>query len=108
MTNWVEKEGYSTKYLASNDEIDCKNSEIQLVRLKKGKYSHYHKKKTEIFYFIKGYGKAIIDGKEIFLKSGTFIIVKPNVRHTFINESENILEAINIKTNNDPKDTYAD
>ena len=69
---------------------------------------HYHKKKTEIFYFIKGYGKAIIDGKEIFLKSGTFIIVKPNVRHTFINESENILEAINIKTNNDPKDTYAD
>ncbi len=106
--NWINKEGYSTKILASGSKINCKGCEIQLVRFQKGKYSHYHKKKTEFFYFTKGRGRVIIDGKERVLSEGSIVIVKPNQRHTFMNDSNELLQAIMLKTNNSPRDTYTD
>lgn len=105
---WIEKEGYSTRLLAGGSDIGCGGCEIQLIRFRKGKYSHYHRKKTEFFYFTGGCGKVIVDGKEKNISEGTVIIVKPNQRHIFVNESKEVLEAVMVKTNNDPEDTFTD
>jgi quercetin dioxygenase-like cupin family protein len=105
---WIKKSGYSTFLLENENELDSPGSEIQLVRFEEGKYAHYHKKKTEYFYFLKGKGKAIINGEEIIIKQGTSILVKPNTIHTFISDPTEPLEAIQMKTNNVVEDTYSD
>jgi len=108
MSDWAEKEGYSTRILAKEIDLDSKGCEIQLVRIKKGKYSHYHKRKTESFFIIKGVGRVIIDSQEQVIREGSHLIIKPYVRHTFVNDSKDIIEAIMMKTNNDSDDTYRD
>lgn len=103
---WVKKDGYRTKILANAEDLSSPKAEIQLVRFLKGKYSHYHKRKTEFFFFLAGEGKVKVDKKEIKLKAGSYLLVKPNTVHTFINESQEALEAIMFKTNSSPKDTF--
>lgn len=109
MSNWIQKEGYDTNIVATEDQLSSSGVEIQLFRFRQGKFEHYHKRKTEFFYFTGGSGKVVIDGKEQLLEVGTMLLIHPNTRHTFINESEEkVLEGIMVKTNNDPQDTYRD
>lgn len=104
----VKKEGYETTELADEKALACFGTQIQLVRFLEGKYEHYHKKKTEFFYFLKGKGKVLMEGKEIPLQEGVSVLVKPGVKHTFIRESREPLEAIMFKTNSSPDDTFTD
>lgn len=109
MSNWEIKDGYDTKILATASELNAPGVEIQLFRFRKGKFNHYHKKKTEFFYFTAGIGKVILDGEERSLFTGSELFVLPGVRHTFVNESEELLlEGIMTKTNSDPNDTFFD
>jgi len=107
MEDWVDKGGYMTKLLAEED-LDCKGCQVQLGRLKpgSGKYSHYHKKKTEAFYILKGLGRVTLDDNETILKPGVFVLIKPNVKHLFANEGTDVMEYLMIKTNNDKDDTF--
>ena len=109
MSNWIKKEGYETKLLVAAEELNVPGVEIQLFRFHHGKFSHYHKKKTEFFYFTSGEGKVIVDGQERKLSPGVSLLISPGVRHMFVNESKDtLLEGIMTKTNNDPLDTYSD
>lgn len=110
MLNWIDKGEYATCLLANEEYLGCKGSEVLLGKFKskKGKFPHYHKKKTEFFYILKGNGKVIIDGNEQELKPGVSVVIKPNQRHEFINESSEEMECLLLKTNNDPDDTYTD
>lgn len=109
MNDWIEKDGYDTCILAKEDLLNAAGIEIQLFRFRKGKFAHYHKVKTEFFYFTAGTGKVFLDGKEENLRPGSTLLVRPGLRHMFVNESnEQLLEGIMIKTNNDPSDTYTD
>lgn len=103
---WVEKEGYATEQLASADDLRAPGCDIQRVRFYNGKGTHYHGRRTEFFYFTGGTGKAVVDGREVPLSAGTVLIVKPGQRHSFVNEGKNTLDALVVKTNNDPKDTF--
>ena len=106
MSRWIKKNGYETFNLATENDLDGKETQLQLVRFHTGKHGHYHKRKTEFFYFTKGEGKVIINNEEKKLTQGGWLLVKPNVYHTFINESENPLEAIMFKTNHQSEDTF--
>ena len=109
MTDWEVKEGYDTCIVAEEDDLASPGTEVQLFRFRKGKFAHYHKKKTEFFYFTAGEGKVILDEEEIPLSTGTTLLIKPFQKHTFINESDEImLEGIMIKTNNDYTDTFTE
>jgi quercetin dioxygenase-like cupin family protein len=109
MDSWIEKDGYDTCLLASADELNAEATEIQQFRFRKGKFDHYHKAKTEFFYFTAGIGKVFLNGREQELRPGTTLVVQPGVRHMFVNESDDqMLEGIMVKTNNDPSDTYRD
>lgn len=109
MEEWKAKDGYDTRVLAGPTEMSAPGVEIQLLRFHHGKFEHYHKRKTEFFYFTGGAGKVVLEGEERALGPGSFLVVRPGVRHTFINESRDVLlEGIMVKTNNDPTDTYRD
>jgi len=107
---WIDKGGYITKQLAAEDDLDCKGCEMQLVRYKPGdgKYSHYHKKKTEIFYCLEGLGRVTFKDREVILKPGVFLIVKPNEKHIFMNEGTKEMRCLMLKTNNEADDTFKD
>lgn len=94
--------------MADESDLSLKGTQIQLVHFKEGKYTHHHKHKTKFFYFIKGAGKMIIDNMEKKIVPGSSFLIKPNVKHTFINDSEGDLEAIMFKTNDAKDDTYTD
>lgn len=109
MSEWTKKDGYDTQILAGPAEMSAPGVEIQLLRFHGGKFEHYHKRKTEFFYFTAGQGKVLLDGKEQALGPGSFLVVRPGVKHTFINESSEVmLEGIMVKTNNDPSDICRD
>ncbi|MGO4669989.1 cupin domain-containing protein [Bosea sp. 2YAB26] len=47
---------------------------------------HSHDRHEEVIYFIKGKGRAVLDGKDVPLQPGTAIFVGKSRRHMFINE----------------------
>lgn len=49
---------------------------------------HYHPVHDEVLHFIRGKGKARIDGKEYVVEPGTTIFVGKNRRHMFINDGQ--------------------
>ena len=103
--DWIEKDGYKTLLLADGKDLNSPNAQAQIVRFGKGKYRHYHKEKTELFYFTSGIGRVIIDGVEQKLTPGACILVRPRIVHEFINDSNQSLEAVMFKTNSKPGDT---
>lgn len=105
-SEWVQKEGYGTRLIADAMDLNCVGTEAQMVRFHKGKYAHYHKEKTELFHFTRGKGRVIVDGNERKLTPGTWLLVRPGAHHEFINESDDVLEAIMFKTNSKPDDTH--
>jgi quercetin dioxygenase-like cupin family protein len=107
MAEWIDKGDYEVKIVAEAKDLGV-NAQIQLVRFKKGRYVHYHKKRTEFFYFFNGKGKAVLDGAEKEIAKGSFFLVKPYVKHAFVCESAKPLEAIMLKANNEHGDTYTD
>lgn len=108
MHEWVHKKGYSTQLLADNNDMSSDGVQIQLVRFKEGKNEHYHKKKTEFFYFLKDGGSITIDGEKHMIKKGMTCTIKPNQVHAFDAEDSDYIEALNVKTNHGNDDTYSE
>ena len=107
-SGWVEKVGYATRMMADSEALSSPGTQIELVRFGKGKYKHYHKQKTEAFYFIGGSGRAVIDGEERSIQVGSFVLMKPGVVHEWINDFDEPLEAVMVKTNNSLDDTFTE
>lgn len=105
---WIEKIGYATRMLADSEALSSPGTQVELVRFGKGKYKHHHRQKTEVFYFLGGNGKVVIDGEERPVKPGSFFVLKPGMVHEWVNDSDDPLEAIMIKTNNSPEDTFTE
>lgn len=107
MGRWVQKEGYDTCLHATDEIMQSPGTEVHLIRFHEGKFSHYHKSTTEFFYFTAGSGRVLMDGREIAISAGVSIVIAPYVTHTFINDSKEILlEAVMVKTNTHPEDTF--
>lgn len=107
MHEWIEKNGYDTCLLAAADLLSTIGTEVHLVRFRQGKFRHYHRKTTEFFYFTAGTGRLVLDDREVRLFPGISVRIKPYVRHAFINDSDKQhMQAVMIKTNVHPNDTY--
>ena len=104
--DWIHKKTYETRRLADEVDLECNGSEVQMVRFHKGKFEHFHKEKTEFFYFIAGEGKAFIGGTSLPLSAGSHLLIKPGVKHSFVNDKSTPLEAIMFKTNSHPDNTF--
>lgn len=72
-------------------ELGLTSSEISVNVMPKDTklpFSHKHIQNEEIYIFIKGNGKMIIDGKEILVKEGTCVKVDPEEIRTMESTSE--------------------
>ncbi len=105
--SWISKDGYDTSLLADAESLNSPGTEIQKVRFNSGKYAHFHKEKTEFFFVISGYGEITAGTSTTELKPGVSIVVQPGQHHTFIvPEGSPPVEALMVKTNSSPEDTY--
>lgn len=103
---WEDKEGYSKKILL--DRIDKDKVVIQEVKIKPGKTakSHYHKKQTEIFYFLNNNGYWLVNRERMEFEIGEILVIEPGDRHEVINETQNDYLYIAFKYNYDVDDLY--
>jgi len=107
MGKWIHKNGYDTCLQAADEQLNAHGTEIHLIRFRAGKFSHYHQTTTEFFHFTRGNGRVILNGEERPLHPGASLIIKPYDIHMFLNDSdEEYLEAVMVKVNTRPQDTY--
>lgn len=104
--DWLDKEGYSKKVLF--DEIDRKGVVVQEVKIKAGETakSHYHKKQTEIFYFLNKNGYWMVNGEKQEFEVGEVLIIEPGDKHEVVNNSKEGYLYLAFKYDYDPKDLY--
>lgn len=53
---------------------------------------HAHDRNEEIIYFLKGEGKAVVEGEEIRLVPGSSIFLGKNQRHMFVNDGSDEMQ----------------
>ena len=60
---------------------------------------HDHEGKEQVYYFIAGKGKMLIDDKVYAVTSGDAVHLPPLCRHQVINDTEDDMEYLNISAN---------
>jgi len=86
---WTEKVGYSKKVLLTPEMLGKPGLLVQTLRIKPNEVCapHYHKKQTEVFYFLNTNGEFTVNGKTIDLSDGDALVVEPNDVHATRNDS---------------------
>jgi quercetin dioxygenase-like cupin family protein len=87
-SSWIDRAGYSKKILATPEQLAIPGILVQQIRIAPGQVAknHYHKKQTEIFYFLNTVGTFSINNKPIDLEVGDVLVVEPNDLHEVSNE----------------------
>ena len=57
---------------------------------------HAHENTEQIYYFIRGCGKMLIDGEEYPVEAGDAVHLPPKTKHQVINDGEEEIEHLNI------------
>jgi len=86
--------------------LPIKTCKVLMVKQDTVLGNHYHKKKDEVFYLLKGYGVVYLGENEMHpFNEGDIVYAPKGVKHTFkLNKDSILLEA---GTNEfDPKDDY--
>lgn len=99
--NWVHKTGYSKKIFADPAVLGKEGLLVQELQIAPGQIAknHYHKKQTEIFYFLNTVGMFNINNKPVRLEIGDILIVEPNDWHEVSNDSQENFRYITFKFN---------
>jgi mannose-6-phosphate isomerase-like protein (cupin superfamily) len=61
-----------------------------------GPSAHAHEDEDDAFYILDGELRFLIDDEEIPAPAGTFVLVPPGVRHTFVNRTSSPVRILNI------------
>ena len=105
-----EGKGYSKLVFAENVDMESSKSLVQMIIMGPNTRveSHYHEKTTEIFYFLSGSGRFVIDGTTFEPETGSVLICEPNEKHYTINESDTAWKYMAFKTYQGAGDTTWD
>ncbi len=105
---WQQKEGYSKKILLNEDDLNYKGGLVQLIKVKPREVAgvHYHKKQTEIFYFLTKNGYWMINGEKHVFEMGDTLVIEPNDEHFVMNDTEEDYIYLAFKFNYDQSDLY--
>lgn len=107
---WSDKNGYSKKVILNSADLDFPGALVQQIKIKPGETaaSHYHKKQTEVFYFLNSNGYFVVNGEKIALEAGDTLVIEPNDKHTVINETKQDFLYMAFKINYDEDDLFWD
>lgn len=83
------------KYLLRGPQLDW-----GVILLKPGERlaPHYHQQVEETFFCLRGKGKIFVDGKAMSLIPGDVYRLEPQEKHEFINDGQEDLKLVFIKT----------
>ena len=82
---------------------------LHRVEIKVNSETHYHKKLTEIYYFLDGEGRMELDGELTEVRPGMSIFIPPGVKHRAVVKEGQKLVILNFVTPPfDPGDEYFD
>jgi mannose-6-phosphate isomerase-like protein (cupin superfamily) len=86
---WTRKSGYSKKVLATPEILKHTGLLVQELEISPGQVAkyHYHKRQTEIFYFLNTVGEFWVNGANVPLDVGDLLVVEPNDKHEVRNTS---------------------
>lgn len=107
---WKEKEGYSKKVFLDESDLNFPGALIQQIKIKPSEtaVSHYHKKQTEIFYFLNSNGYFVVNEERINPQQGDIIVVEPNDKHTVVNDQKGDFLYMAFKLNYEKGDLFWD
>ncbi len=105
---WQQKEGYSKKIFLNEKDLNYKGGLVQLIKVKPGEAAdvHYHKKQTEIFYFLTKNGYWMINGEKYFPEIGDVLVIEPNDEHYVMNDTKEDYLYLAFKFNYSSDDSY--
>lgn len=105
---WLEKEGYSKKIFLDEEDLGYKGALVQEIKIKPGETAreHFHKKQTEIFYFLTKSGYWIINGEKKEFEIGDILVIEPLDKHEVTNNTSSDYKYMAFKYNYEEKDTY--
>jgi len=69
---------------------------------------HHHDRVEETFYFTAGTPKMIVDDAECRVRTGDAFRIEPGEVHNIVNDTDEPIEAVFIKSTYDPKDKVDD
>jgi len=105
---WTEKEGYSKRIFLNEKDLNYPGGLVQEIKIKPGEGAkeHYHKKQTEIFYFLTGNGYWIINGEKMSFKRGDVLAIEPFDKHITLNDTDEDYIYLAFKFNYSSDDLY--
>jgi quercetin dioxygenase-like cupin family protein len=105
---WIRKAGYSKKVFLDDKELGKPGIFFQQLKIKPGQIAknHYHKKQTEIFYFLNNKGYFVVNGKKIVVKKGDILVIEPGDEHEVVNNSKEDFLYLAFKFDVDSEDFY--
>lgn len=105
---WKQYKGYSKKIYLTPKILHSPGNLIQEIKIKVGETAleHYHKKQTEIFYFINNNGFWIVNDRKFRPNKGDILVVEPFDRHAVMNDKKEDYLYIAFKINYEEKDIY--
>jgi quercetin dioxygenase-like cupin family protein len=106
--HWEEKQGFSKKIFLDSNDLKHNGALFQEIKIKVGETAkeHYHKKQTEIFYFLNENGYWIINGKKMNFKIGEILVIEPFDKHEVINNTDKDYLYLAFKVNYEDNDSY--
>ena len=98
----VEGDGYKKDVFVKGVDLISNKALVQMIIIDPHEIAtdHYHKKTTEIFYFMEGTGVFIVDAKEYECFPGDILICEANEMHSTRNESDQTWKYLAFKTDN--------
>lgn len=107
---WQDKKGYSKRIFLDEKDLAHPGALVQEIKIKPRETaaSHFHKKQTEIFYFLNTNGYFTVNGEKIAPEVGDILVVEPNDKHITTNDTDKDFLYMAFKVNYDEKDLYWD
>jgi len=102
---WQGGKGYSKKILFKPNENSIVVQEVKIGSGETAK-SHYHKKQTEVFYFLNDNGYWLVNNEKIEPRVGEVLIIEPNDRHEVVNNSSADYIYLALKYNYEENDSF--
>ena len=103
-------DNYSKLVFVENVEMYSDKSLVQMIIIepKTDVASHYHKKTTEIFYFLSGKVTFIVDEQSIVCEPGSVLVCEPNEKHAVKNGDDEVCKYLAFKTYQEGGDSIWD
>lgn len=108
--DWIEGEGYRTKVLLREGELNSPGTLVQIVELPPGAAvaNHHHESCSEVFHILSGMGNFEIDGRRFDLRVGDTLTCEPGEIHNTRNPHAEPLAYVVFKTNVTEDDFFWD